>query len=300
MTTTADASDASDASPDRRGDGGAPTGRDVALVASDLDGTLLAPPGVVIAPEDDAIGRMGMVSPRTRAALDAIRARGIELVAVTGRPPRWVPGLGLGSGLAICSNGALVLDLSTGEVVQERTLDPDVAVEIVRRLRALHPDGMMAIEFPDGVGMEQAWHERVPRGVALEVGPAEELCIRPAAKVLLKVPGTSGDAYIDAAAEVVGDIGVVTASGGLELVEVSAPGVDKATTLALVCDERGIDASQVVAFGDARNDIPLLAWAGTAVAMGHAPEAVRRVADHVTGTNADDGVAAWIEAHLLP
>lgn len=287
MTTTADTSDRSDRP-------------DVALIASDLDGTLLAPPGVVAAAEDDAIGHMGMVSSRTRAALDAIREKGVELVAVTGRPPRWVPGLGLGSGLAICSNGALVLDLATGEVVRERMLEPDVAAEIVRRLRALHPDGMMAVEFSDGVGMEQAWHERVPRGIALEVGPAEELCARPAAKVLLKVPGTSGDAFIDAAAEVVGDLAVVTASGGLELVEVSAPGVDKATTLAILCAERGIDSAEVVAFGDARNDIPLLAWAGTAVAMAHAPAAVRGVADHITVTNAEDGVAAWIEANLLP
>lgn len=291
MTTTADAA------PDRSG--GELVRRDVRMVASDLDGTLLAPPGVVAAPEDDAVGRMGMVSPRTRTALDALRDRGIEVVAVTGRPPRWVPGLGLGSGLAICSNGALVLDLATGQLVRERTLDPDVAVEIVHRLRALHPEGMMAVELPDGVGMEQAWHERVPRGVALQVGPAEELCVRPVAKVLLKVPGTSGDAYIDGAAEAVGDLGVVTASGRLELVEVSAPGVDKATTLALVCEERDIDAAQVVAFGDARNDIPLLAWAGTAVAMGHAPDAVRAVADQVTGTNAEDGVATWIEHHLL-
>jgi Cof subfamily protein (haloacid dehalogenase superfamily) len=289
MTTTADAA------PDRP-HGAVPV---PLLLASDLDGTLLAPPGVVAAPEDDAVGRMGMVSPRTRAALDAVREMGVELVAVTGRPPRWVPGLGLGSGLAICSNGALVLDLTTGEVVRERTLEPEAAIEVVRRLRALHPEGMMAIELPDGVGMEPAWHELVPRGVALQVGPAEELCTRPVAKVLLKVPGTSGDAYIDEAAAVVGDLGVVTASGRMELVEVSAPGVDKATTLALLCEERGIDASRVVAFGDARNDIPLLEWAGTAVAMGHAPDAVRRVADQVTGTNAEDGVADWIERHLL-
>lgn len=273
--------------------------RDTALVATDLDGTLLAPPGVVPAAEDDTIGRMGMVSPRTRTALDGLRDRGIELVAVTGRPPRWVPGLGLGSGLAICSNGALVLDLDTGELVQERTLGAEVALEIVERLRVLHPEGMLAIEFPDGVGMEPAWHERVPRGVALEVARAEEMCVRPVAKVLMKVPGVSGDAYIDGAAAAIGDLGVVTASGGLELVEVSAPGVDKATTLALLCAERGVERSGVVAFGDARNDIPLLAWAGTAVAMAHAPDAVKAVADDVTSTNAEDGVALWLERNVL-
>lgn len=274
----------------------------VALVASDLDGTLLSPPGAV-PHDDDPILRMGGITSRTAKVLDAMRDRGTDLIAVTGRPPRWVRGLGLGSGLAVCSNGALVLDLDTDEVVVERTLSPDAAREVVARLRGLHPDGMMAVEFADGVGMEPAWHERVPppasRGLEIDVAPAEELCVRPAAKVLVKVPGTSGDAYIDAAAEVVGDLGVVTASGSMELIEVSAPDVDKATTLALLCDDRGIAPDRVVAFGDARNDIPMLAWAGVAVAMAHAPEPVRAVADHVTGTNAEDGVATWIERHLL-
>ena len=54
-----------------------------------------------------------------------------------------------------------------------------------------------------------------------------------------------------------------------------------------------------MAFGDARNDLAMLAWAGTGVAMADAHPSVREVADEVTGTNAEDGVAAWIERHLL-
>lgn len=257
----------------------------VALVASDLDGTLLAPGGTL--------------SDRTRRVLDQMRDRGIDLVAVTGRPPRWVRELGLGSGLCICSNGALVVDLDTGAVVTAHTLEPTVAAEIVTRLRTLHPTGLMAVEYGDGIGVEQAWREQVPRSDAETVGPAEELVVRPAAKILLRVPGTSGDAYIDAATDAVGDLGVVTASGTLQLVEVSAPGVDKASTLATLCAERGIPASRVVAFGDARNDLPLLAWAGTGVAMADAHPTVVAVADDVTGTCDTDGVAAWLEAHVL-
>jgi Cof subfamily protein (haloacid dehalogenase superfamily) len=274
---------------------------DVGLVASDLDGTLLQPPSRRrAAAGDDGEVDLGSITDRTRAVLDRLRADGVEVVAVTGRPPRWVHAIDIGPGLAICSNGALVVDLQTEEVVVERVLAPDVAAECVRRLRALHPNGMFAVEFADGVAMERAWADAIPRALLGEkVGPAEELVVEPAAKVLMKVPGTEGDAFIDAATEAVGDIAVVTASGGLQLVEVSAPGVDKATTLALLCEERGIASERVVAFGDARNDLPMLAWAGTGVAMADAHPSVIAAADDVTGTNADDGVAAWLERHLL-
>lgn len=276
-------------------------------MASDLDGTLLAPwdwearpgSGVRSGGRAEAVARIGALSDRTRTVLDRMRGRGVDLVAVTGRPPRWVVGLDLGPGLAICSNGALVVDLDTGSVVTEHTLEPDAGAEIVARLRRLHPDGMMAVEFADGVGMDPAWHEQVPRGAAQTVAAAEELVARPAAKILLKVPGTEGDAYIDAATDVIGDLGEVTASGGLQLVEVSAPGITKATSLATLCDQRGTSSHEVVAFGDARNDLAMLAWAGIGVAMGDAHPSVREVADDVTGTTHEDGVASWIERHLL-
>ena len=275
----------------------------VDLVASDLDGTLLRPPRPWRSADEDPGADevdLGSITDRTRRALDAVRDRGIEVVAVTGRPPRWVHAVDLGPGLAICSNGALVVDLVTREVVAERTLAPDIALEVVRRLRALHPDGIFAVEFADGVAMEEAWAAQVPRALLTpRVGPAEDLVGRPAAKVLLRVPGTRGDAYIDAATEAVGDIAEVTASGALQLVEVSAPGVDKATTLAQVCGLQDIHPARVVAFGDARNDLPMLAWAGTGVAMADAHPDVIAAADAVTGTNADDGVAAWLERHVL-
>lgn len=259
----------------------------VRLVASDLDGTLL--------------DRRGALSERTRGTLDRMRAVGIDLVAVTGRPPRWVTGLDLGPGLAICSNGALVVDMGRDVVVAERALGIDASVEIVARLRDLHPTGMMAVEFADGVGLEPAWQEQISRAVAQVVAPAEELVAhRAPAKILMKVPGTEGDAYIDAAAEAVGDLGEVTASGGLQLVEISAPGVTKATTLAALCDDRGVAATDVVAFGDARNDLAMLAWAGWGVAMADAHPTVVAAADDVTASTDHDGVAAWLDGHVVP
>jgi hydroxymethylpyrimidine pyrophosphatase-like HAD family hydrolase len=78
----------------------------------------------------------------------------------------------------------------------------------------------------------------------------------------------------------------------------SAAGVTKASTLALLCADRGIAAEDVVALGDMPNDLPMLAWAGTSYAMANAHPTVRAAADHVAPANDDDGVAQVIESLL--
>ena len=67
-------------------------------------------------------------------------------------------------------------------------------------------------------------------------------------------------------------------------------GVTKATGLAKLCARLGIDRSEVLAIGDAMNDIEMLEWAGYAVAMGHAKEGIKAIADHVTGAEPGRGV----------
>ena len=78
----------------------------------------------------------------------------------------------------------------------------------------------------------------------------------------------------------------------------SARGVTKASTLAMLCEEQGIAADEVLALGDMPNDLPMLAWAGTSYAMANAHPSVREAADHVAPANDDDGVAQVIEALL--
>ena len=68
--------------------------------------------------------------------------------------------------------------------------------------------------------------------------------------------------------------------------------MSKASTLELLCLERGVDASEVVAFGDMPNDLPMLAWVGTSYAMANAHPTVQELADHVAPSNEEDGVAA--------
>ena len=82
-----------------------------------------------------------------------------------------------------------------------------------------------------------------------------------------------------------------TWSSTFALVEISAAGVTKATTLARVAAEMGLGPEDVVAFGDMPNDLPMLAWAGTSYAMANAHPSVRDLADHLAPRNDDDGVA---------
>ena len=95
--------------------------------------------------------------------------------------------------------------------------------------------------------------------------------------------------YVDGLAE-------ATHSSGSGLVELTALGVTKAAGLTWLCERLGVPAQDVVAFGDMPNDVPMLAWAGRAVAVANAHPAVKAVADEVTGSNDEDGVARWLDA----
>lgn len=83
------------------------------------------------------------------------------------------------------------------------------------------------------------------------------------------------------------------------LYQLMPAGVDKAVGVAEVLERLGAGWRDTIAFGDDRNDLPLLARAGRAIAMGDALDAVKRAADEVTASNDDDGVAHWLERHLL-
>ncbi len=72
----------------------------------------------------------------------------------------------------------------------------------------------------------------------------------------------------------------------------------KGTALTWLCDAAKIELSQIVAFGDAENDLTMIKNAGLGVAMGNATPDLRQIADHVTATNDDDGIALVLEELL--
>lgn len=261
----------------------------LAMVASDLDGTLL-----------DADGAL---SPRTRAVLDAARERGVHVVAVTGRPPRWLASLAaeLGGGLAVCANGAVVWDMGRSRAVAVHALDPDAVEEIAAVVARELPGAAIALETVAGFRRTPGYVLR-PGAVEVEE-PAEvaELLARDpqVVKVLVRLPGATCDALLAAVRGCAAHLGEPTHSGaGTGLVEISARGVSKARTLAALAASRGVSAREVVAFGDMPNDLPMLVWAGTSWAMAGGHHEVVAAADHVAPPHEQDGVAQVVEALL--
>ncbi|MCH0564450.1 HAD hydrolase family protein [Streptomyces sp. MUM 2J] len=267
------------------------------LIATDLDGTLL---------RDDK-----SVSPRTVAALAAAEEAGIEVFFVTGRPARWMDVVSEhvhGHGLAICGNGAAVVDLHGGpgthRFVKVRELARGNALGAVRLLRDAAPGTVYAIEQTYGFNQEPDYpklHMEIP-DILLSaeelLDPSGPLADEPVLKILAFHPTLDPDAFLTLARYALGDRVNVTRSSPSALLEISGPDVSKASTLALCCAERGVSHEEVVAFGDMPNDVEMLTWAGRSYAMGNAHPEVVSAASGRTVANNDDGVAVVIEELL--
>jgi Cof subfamily protein (haloacid dehalogenase superfamily) len=255
------------------------------LVASDIDGTLIRSDGTL--------------SKRTIDVLDALP---VPIVLVTGRPVRWLRQLydQLAEPLpAVCANGAVVYDPDTDEILRAAPLEVDLLLEVTKKLREAVPDVTLAVEVEDGRKFfyEQTWPlnwEGEHDAVRVLASP-EELTSAPAVKLLARsASAESPDGFYELVSRTLGDIATATHSSTSALVEISAAGVTKAAGLAWLCEREGLTAADVIAFGDMPNDIPLLTWAGRGVAMGNAHPAVVEVADEVTRTNDEDGVALYL------
>ena len=265
------------------------TGDDVRLVASDLDGTLLHPDGTV--------------SDRTAAALADAEDAGLDVVFVTARPHRWLTDLAAhvaGHGVAICANGASVVDVAGLRVLEEHGMDARRVAAVAARLRAAWGADRvhLAVESAAGFASERGFvseHDLPPGSPRAE--RIEDVLPPTTLKLLLRATGrpTDADAFVADAQRVVGDLAHVTSSAAGALGEIAAPGVTKAATLGDWSARRGIAPAQVWAVGDAPNDLPMLRWAGRAFAVANAHPAVRAAAHATLPSNADDGVAVLLE-----
>ena len=260
------------------------------LVATDLDGTLLHTDGTV--------------TDRTRRVLAALEERGVTVVFVTGRPIRWMQTLWhhVGDhGLAVCSNGGIVYDVPGRRVAQARTISREVGLEVAETLRAAVPGTTFAVERTESFGHEPEFRsqaDRVP-GFDPQVAPLPELFDGSVVKMLARHEALPPEDYWRLVEAAVGHAVTTTWSSVGALVEMSAAGVTKASTLELLCAELGFAAEDVVAFGDMPNDVAMLEWAGTAYAMENAHPLAKAAADRVAPRNDEDGVAQVLEELFL-
>jgi len=254
------------------------------MVVSDLDGTLLR--------SDQT------VSDATRSTVGKVVASGCPFVLATGRPPRWLPMVGDEidyHGLVVCANGAQVIDLAADEVLRSCLLDPDLLTWLTTAIRRVLPGVAFAVEHGAAFRHESAYRPRGDAGLPLvAVSELPELVDAPAAKLLVRGVGLDPDVMQAQLADVIGGRAVVTHSSTGGLLEISAPGVTKATGVAWLADQFGVRAVDVLVFGDMPNDLSMFAWAGRAVAVASAHPAVLALADEVTGNNDEDGVADYL------
>lgn len=254
------------------------------LLALDVDGTIVA-----CGNEPSSA-----VSERLRATIEAgvrvVLATGrelhnvIELCAQIGAPELWV----------VCSNGAVTARVHPGgwDLVETVTFDPRPAIAALSRAA---PDLRFTMEV---VGVGNA--ARGSFGKTEIPGPRHILegPIPDAATLVIAVSDSVACSDLVAA---VADLGLALlpyphrASAYLDL----SPGhVSKATGVRALADGWGIPREACVAVGDYLNDIELVKWAGRGIAMGHAPEGLRAVADEVAGSIDEEGLVEVLDSIL--
>ncbi|AWE51800.1 HAD family hydrolase [Streptomyces nigra] len=256
------------------------------LIATDLDGTLLR--------GDDTL------SDRSLAALAQAAVAGAQHLVVTGRPaPRVRPLLDvLGSrGLAVCGQGAQLYDAGRNRLLWSITLERDLAETALGKIEAEVGQVYAAVD-QDGVDgltlIEPGYLMPHPTLPAVRVRHRDDLWCEPISKVLLRHPTLTDDELAATARAVVGSLATVTMSGP-GTVELQPCGITKATGLALAAEHLGLGPHETIAFGDMPNDIPMFDWAAHGVAMANAHPELKAVADEITLSNEDDGIAVVLE-----
>lgn len=263
------------------------------LIALDIDGTVLL--------ED------GEIRPRVVEQVHRVRDAGHEVMLATGRSPAMtlpvLERLELASSHVVCSNGAITLRRDPAGVtgyVRHRveTFDP---TDVLRTVRKHLADANFAVEDETGVYHFTGWFPNGSLGAVSQQVDFDSLLGLIATRVVVLSPGHDVDDFL-AVVERMGLRQVSYNVGWTAWLDIAPEGVNKSAALETVRQDLGIDRDRVIAIGDGRNDIDMLAWAaaeGSGVAMGQSPDEVRAVANEFTGTGLDDGVATAL-ARLVP
>lgn len=270
-----------------------PAGWRPRLVALDIDGTILKwVEGAGMTHEEVAPA----VKDAVRRALDA----GAHVVLASGRSPHGMTRVadlldlhveGAEPPWIVASNGAVVFRYPPIEVVHEEKFDARPAVEAIL---ARNPNALIAVE-ERGVGYRVSSH--FPEGELsgdMILTDVEDLIAAEVSRVIIRDPNSTADEFV-ALAQDLGLHGTNYVVGWTAWLDLAPVGVSKASGLAYVARQLGIDAADTLAVGDGRNDIEMFEWAGRSVAMGQAIQPVIDVADDVTGSVYEDGLATELD-----
>lgn len=274
------------------------------MIAIDLDGTLLSP--------------YGEVTPRAKAAIHRCLSAGLLVCFATGR--NWTESRAVLDAVAhydtaVFVGGAMVVDTKRRMTLHRTMMDPALAGDICgyfertgQAALALQDTGTAGVDYlvSADVPLNSAtaqWMDvtaaRVHRVPTLAKADAHEHTVRVG---IVAPPEQTQGAKRDLEAEYADRIMVhnlFVPAYGVEVLEVFDPSVNKWAGLLHVALHHDIDPSQIIAIGDDLNDLAMIEHAGLGVAMGNARPEVLAIADRVIGTNADDGLAEFLDELVI-
>lgn len=264
----------------------------IKLIALDIDGTLFS--------------SSHQISPATKAALMKAHDQGIVLMLASGRTIHGLRQLALRNGLPldhmvlIGSNGAVVAEGEKETVIYEETMDLEVARALIKAVQPFpvtvmipHQQDLVVRDEKDQLALIEVETECLTMVVMPDLSAID---FRPN-KVVLSAEAPALLALRDAIQDdFIGKVNFMI-SGSIYM-DLMIPGINKGTGLKHYCELSGIDLTEVIAFGDNYNDLELIETAGIGVAMGNAVDALKAVADRITSSNDEDGIAEILKEYL--
>lgn len=269
----------------------------VKIIATDLDGTLMAPDHIT-------------VTERTKQALLDAHESGVKIAVATGRALNFTEGVTKQIPFAdyvICSNGASVYDRNNKNFIYTNLVSPEITAEAVELLKSMP---VYYNIYMDGGIYAQAGAEKYFRNTDLPTVFLEEYASRlTVCEDMAEAVRGKGAELIDVfygddeQKKIIFDFfeskGLVLASALAGVVSATAVGSDKGTALAGLCKITGITAEEAMTFGDASNDATMLNYAYYSFAMANGDEVCKSAARFQAPSNADDGVAQMVEKYAL-
>lgn len=272
-----------------------PVSPPIRLLVVDVDGTL--------------VGADRRVSPRVECALAEARRRGVQVALCTGRSMfgarQYTEALGL-PGFHIFDAGATIADPATGNVLVHLGIERPVARNLVRYAQQanIHLEVYVGERYYVECETEHSRIHfavmRVPPIIAPLAEVVEHEYVTKMESLTLNDDETArvnamGEQYAEDI-----EIGWATAPGtSAGFANIIRRGITKGVGVQKLAEHLSIPLSQVMGVGDGYNDAPLIQAAGVGVAMGDAPDAVKQIAQWVTGTVAEDGLAMAVERFIL-
>ena len=271
----------------------------IKMIGLDLDGTLFTTEKKLTA--------------YTKAVLEKALAQGIIVLVSTGRPISGIPREVLeipGMRYAVTTNGARVLDIEKNEVLYESML----SIETTEQLMDIISDYDAILEmFIDG----KSYVRNAKLDHAIDYLPSQSMVeyllstrirvddlkatLHEKNSLVDKVHGMFKNAEdARAAYERLSKVpGIVIASSFGNNWEINKEGTDKGKGLLRLGETLGIQREEIMACGDGMNDFEMLKAVGFGVAMGNGHPRVKEIADYITDSNDEDGVAKAIEKFAL-